>query len=278
MFCPKCGTQNPDGSKFCKGCGAPLGGQPAASHVGSPAPGAPGPTPTPGPAPAGASTAARKPRPKASAPMIAVVATIVATLVVGFATRWFGLAGSGLKPGTYCLNDSSGSTAMMLSVHGDGVVGVTVAGTGTFEGRCEATRSNGHLVLKLDDPNFAMSGTSANDVSDLSVSLILPSKLGKGSYAGDYAFRMSGTRGSQNLDQVIWLRFGDDGNVSAGEYSTGGSAGDPSAIFDSIASGSWFDDNAEQIGTWLASDGNAGVEAYDTSGNILMTETFEAYE
>lgn len=167
---------------------------------------------------------------------------------------------------------------MMLSVHGDGVVGVTVAGMGAFEGRCEATRSNGHLVLKLDDPNFVTSGTSANDVSDLSVSLVLPSKLGKGSYAGDYAFRMSGIRGSQYLDQVMWLRFGDDGNVSAGEYSTGSSAGDPSAIFDSIVSGSWFDGNAEQIGTWRASDDGAGVEAYDTSGNIRMTGTFEAYE
>ncbi len=26
MFCPKCGTENPPGSKFCKTCGNPLGG------------------------------------------------------------------------------------------------------------------------------------------------------------------------------------------------------------------------------------------------------------
>lgn len=33
MFCPKCGTQIPDGSKFCPGCGSPVAGQtaPAAS-------------------------------------------------------------------------------------------------------------------------------------------------------------------------------------------------------------------------------------------------------
>ena len=30
MFCPKCGTKNVDGAKFCTGCGAPLGPAPAA--------------------------------------------------------------------------------------------------------------------------------------------------------------------------------------------------------------------------------------------------------
>lgn len=29
MFCPKCGTQIPDGSKFCPGCGSPVAGQAA---------------------------------------------------------------------------------------------------------------------------------------------------------------------------------------------------------------------------------------------------------
>lgn len=29
MFCPRCGAQNPDGAKFCAGCGAPLASRPA---------------------------------------------------------------------------------------------------------------------------------------------------------------------------------------------------------------------------------------------------------
>lgn len=33
MFCSKCGTRVPDGSKFCPGCGAPLPGQPAQAAV-----------------------------------------------------------------------------------------------------------------------------------------------------------------------------------------------------------------------------------------------------
>ena len=36
MFCPKCGTQNPDGSKFCSGCGQPLA--PATQSASAPQP------------------------------------------------------------------------------------------------------------------------------------------------------------------------------------------------------------------------------------------------
>ena len=34
MFCPKCGTQVPDGSPFCSSCGAPLGQQQAPTNQG----------------------------------------------------------------------------------------------------------------------------------------------------------------------------------------------------------------------------------------------------
>ena len=282
MFCPKCGTQNPDGSKFCKGCGAPLGAQsatgPHAGVTGAAPASAPSPVAGAAPAPGPAQEAAEKPRVKARVPVVAVVVTIAAVLVVGLATRWFGLAGSGLKAGTYYLRDSS-DREMMLSVHGDGVVGVTIAGDGTFEGRSKAKRSNGHLVIELSDPNFAIPGTSASDVSDLSVSLILPSGLDKGSYAGDYAFRMSGTKSSNSLAQVVWLRLGDDGNVYLNSYSSGGSSGEPNDIFDSIANGSWSDDDAQQTMTWRANDdGSAGFGLYDASGNLQGAGAFEAYE
>lgn len=42
MFCPKCGTQSPDGSKFCSGCGQPLApaSQPASAPQPAPQPAA----------------------------------------------------------------------------------------------------------------------------------------------------------------------------------------------------------------------------------------------
>jgi uncharacterized membrane protein YvbJ len=33
MFCPKCGTENPDGAKFCSRCGGALGGAAEPSEV-----------------------------------------------------------------------------------------------------------------------------------------------------------------------------------------------------------------------------------------------------
>lgn len=49
MFCPKCGTQNSDGSKFCSGCGQPLA--PASQSASQPAP-----TSQPAPQPAAFAT------------------------------------------------------------------------------------------------------------------------------------------------------------------------------------------------------------------------------
>ena len=57
MFCPKCGTQNPDGSQFCGSCGTPFTHAPKPGPVPGAAPSptsAPsfGPTPAPAYAPA----------------------------------------------------------------------------------------------------------------------------------------------------------------------------------------------------------------------------------
>lgn len=273
MFCPKCGTQNPDGSRYCKGCGAPLGVQPATGqHAGAPAPGA-APMSDAAPMPDTAPTSDEKPWGKVRPPVIAIVATVVAVLVVGFATSWFGLRGSGLKAGTYSLKNSGGNAQVMLSAHEDGVVGATIYEEGIFEGKSKSKTSHGHVVVTLSDSSFAMPSR------DVSVSLILPSGLDKGPYAGDYAFRISGTGSSDSHDEVTWMRLGDDGNVYESSYSSGGSSEDPNAVFDSIANGSWSDDQAQQVGTWRANDGdNVGFGIYDTSGKLQMTGTFEAYE
>lgn len=74
MFCPKCGTKNVDGAKFCTGCGAPLGPAPmtAATPTGQAA------RPMVGAVPAA--------KPKKKVPVIigAVAAVVAVVLVAAF--------------------------------------------------------------------------------------------------------------------------------------------------------------------------------------------------
>ena len=83
MFCPKCGTQNLDGAKFCTNCGNDLSARvttPAGQPVGNPAP-APNPAATAtAAAPAAASTAA--PAKKTPFDIAAIVAAAV--MIVAF--------------------------------------------------------------------------------------------------------------------------------------------------------------------------------------------------
>ena len=50
MYCPKCGAQNPDGSRFCGTCGMTFAAAPTPQPVPGPVPG-PGPRPVPGSTP-----------------------------------------------------------------------------------------------------------------------------------------------------------------------------------------------------------------------------------
>ena len=86
MFCPKCGAQLPDGSKFCAKCGAKIAAaQPAG---GAPAPGpAPAPTPVPGPLP--------QPKKNVGALAALAVAAVVIVAIAVFALRGCGAKGYG---------------------------------------------------------------------------------------------------------------------------------------------------------------------------------------
>ena len=128
MFCPSCGTRNPDGSRFCKTCGTDLSGRGA----GAPAPQAIAQAPVPG-APAFARSTTAAHRHIGRGGVIAGIAAAVAialVVAVGLRTGWFGLAQPHLTPGTYTFTSSlvdsslaSHTTTMVLSVaEGDSVV------------------------------------------------------------------------------------------------------------------------------------------------------------
>lgn len=85
MFCPKCGSEIAEGSAFCGKCGAPVGAQ-----AGGAAPTKNAQGTASGGSGAGAPAAKRNGM-KIGA--IAAVLVVVAVLVAGFATNWFGLAG-----------------------------------------------------------------------------------------------------------------------------------------------------------------------------------------
>lgn len=262
MFCPKCGVENPDGAKFCKGCGSPLGGQPtSAPFAGTPAPGV-----TPMPAP--------KPQKKPKLPVIIAAVAIVAVLVVGFATSWFGLAGHSLPNGVYTFSESDGGVTMFSS-HNDGISSISI-GLFYYEGKTEVTSSGDHQIVSLSDAHT----NESSNYSSIEFSFALPSKFGNGPYAGDYAMYVSMTPNgySKPLEELLWAQLKDDGTAVYREYTSSSTNGtDCSAIFNSISSGSWSDDQATQ-GTWRKNDSSEGITVYDKSGNIKATVTFDPYK
>jgi len=258
VFCPKCGVENQDGAKFCKGCGSPLGGQPTNSpFAGTPAPGV-----TPVPAP--------KPQKKPKLPVIIAAVAIVAVLVVGFATSWFGLVGHGLSNGVYTFD---GRVDGMLSVHSDGIIAFSSGST--LEGKSEVTKSGDHLIVSLSDTHTDSS--HANETE----SFVIPSTFGSGSYSGEYALYHSYSKDDgTKYEELFWAQLKDDGTIVYRAYSSDrryGPSTDCSAIFKSISSGSWSDDQATQ-GTWRKNDSSEGITVYDKNGNIETTVTFDPYK
>ena len=127
MFCPSCGTRNPDGSRFCRSCRADLSARCAAApQVQS------GARAFARPAAAARGRSAGRGRVVAG---IAAAVTVALVVAVGLRTNWFGLAQSHLTPGTYTftssLVDSSlalHTTTAVLSVTEDGSATLAIDG------------------------------------------------------------------------------------------------------------------------------------------------------
>ena len=114
MFCPKCGNQQPDGTRFCGVCGAPLG----APTTGAPAGGAPTPgafVPPQQPfSPAGA-------RGASGVNVYGLIAAVVAVLAVVFLNQpWLTVSGFGasMELTVGQMNDYVGRLAGLASSFG----------------------------------------------------------------------------------------------------------------------------------------------------------------
>lgn len=127
MFCPSCGTRNPDGVRFCRACGADLSARCAAApQVQS------GARAFARPAAAARGRSAGRGRVVAG---IAAAVTVALVVAVGLRTNWFGLARPHLVPGTYTITSSlvdsslaSHATTMVLSVIEDGSATLAIDG------------------------------------------------------------------------------------------------------------------------------------------------------
>lgn len=105
MFCPKCGTQNPDGSDFCSSCGASFARPQQASSAADV---------TAADHSASAVLAARgASRNMLDFRKLIVALAVVAVIVIVFLMFFFGCSGGNLAQGTYSVKVSSDETYSM---------------------------------------------------------------------------------------------------------------------------------------------------------------------
>ena len=195
MFCPSCGTQIPDGSRFCGSCGTDL----SARGTGAPAAPAPGQVSVLRvPIPARHASAARG-RVVAGVAVAVAVALVVA---VGLHTGWFGLTGSHLVPGTYTFSSSSVSYEMVLSVTEGDHVGLTIGKDSWVEGDARVSQAGSdhlHVQAPLTTAVLHEPGTTTTTFEEMGVSRAGIAALGLGDdQPSGYTLNLVVPRGAPN--------------------------------------------------------------------------------
>ena len=300
MFCPSCGTRNPDGSRFCKTCGTDLSGRGA----GAPAPQAIAQAPVPG-APAFARPTTAAHRHIGRGGVIAGIAAAVAValvVAVGLRTGWFGLAQPHLMPGTYTFTSSlvdsslaSHTTTMVLSVaEGDSVVftfergqsfggnaWVSWAGRDYLYVQVPITRAS--LGLRENSkPEFTnvkdglKSDTALRLGDDQSLTFSINFVFPRGapdSIVGTWAMWLTDEKGSTlpygDMNLFIWQRYEDDGSFRGGYVPSS----DVAATVDSLKAGTFQgNSNVEVSGSWTKQDDGSFVlnTPYGSSTNTFQ--------
>ena len=146
MFCPKCGTKNPDGALFCGACGNTMASTANQAQQPQQAQQVPqaqrGSYQQPGAYVAPMGGAAASPKRKLPIIPIAIVAAVIVVLIVGFSTSWFGLTAEKVFVYTEATSTSTSlsshiTTKRVSSIVRDGqgnIVEMTVTSEGSSSG------------------------------------------------------------------------------------------------------------------------------------------------
>ena len=277
MFCPSCGTRNPEGVRFCKACGADLSGR----RAGAPAPQAAVQAPTPG-APAFTRLATATRRHIGRGGVIAGIAATVAialVVAVGLRTGWFGLAQPHLTPGTYTftssLVDSSlalHTTTAVLSVTEDGSATLAIDGQSIGGNAQVSWAGRDHLYVQVpimraslglgenSKPEFtnvtdslkSVTALSLGDVQPLagSIHFVFPRGV-PDSIVGTWTCWVTDENGLPlpygDMNLFIWQRFEGDNSFRGGYVSPS----DTAAAIESLKAGTFQgNSNVAVSGSW----------------------------
>lgn len=276
MFCPSCGTRNPEGVRFCKTCGTDLSGR----RAGAPAPQAAIQAPVPDtPAFARPTTAAHRHIGRGG--VIAGIAAAVAIALVvaaGLRTNWFGLAQPHLMPGTYTFTSSpvdsslASHTTMVLSVIEDGSATLAIDGQSIGGNARVSWAGRDHLYVQVpvtraslglrenSKPEFTnvkdglKSDTALRLGDDQSLTFSINFVFPRGapdSIVGTWAMWLTDENGSTlpygDMNLFIWQRFEGDGSFRGGYVSPS----DTAAAIESLKAGTFQgNSNVAVSGSW----------------------------
>ena len=252
MFCPSCGTRNPDGSESCeadqsdKAAGAPA--SQTTDRV--PASGKANPT-KPATATHGHVGHRRV--------IAGVVAVIVVAIVVtaGLSTNWFGLAGPQLVPGDYTLSGPSASNTIVASVTWGNHVSIEYEGHSLVgDARVsQVGKDHLHIRVPITEEGSQLSGCLLN--------LVIPQGA-PNSVVGTWAMWFTDENGLPNLGGIAWAVIEDGGALRGGVVPPS----ETPAAARLLGMGTFQGDPGAEAGSWTKRDDGSFVLTF-SDGNTL---------
>ena len=251
MFCPSCGTQIPNGSRFCRSCGANLSARCAATPQATAR------------VPASGVSAFIRRAPAARGlvehgRLVAGIVAIALVIAVGLNTGWLGLAQPHLTPGTYTLSGSSTSDTTTLSVSQGDRVSLTIEGASLAGGNARVSQAGGnHLHVQVPIT------TKGSQPSDYSYNLVIP-RGAPDSIVGSWAGWIS-DRNGQPYGDLGWAKIESDGTLRFGSIS---SSSDAVTAAKSLMAGAFQGGSKATSGRWTR-QGNGSFQLTTSYGYTL---------